>query len=128
MLGQAGGGSAFIGCCNSKFPNAKGAWYCKRKNLSTSGGNRARSYQRVGTPAFPGDAAGDMIALSWRIWTGKSAIPECYSAANLTCLPSDTGQAIHSCASAATSASIWASVWVGPGVRRSRSVPRGTVG
>jgi CoA-transferase family III len=42
--------------------------------------------------------------------------------------PNGRSSAFHVSTSACTRASIWASVWRGPGVMRSRSVPRGTVG
>ena len=51
-----------------------------------------------------------------------------YSAARRTYSPLPTGQAAHSSVSAAISVAISASVWTGEGVKRMRSVPRGTVG
>jgi sulfur-oxidizing protein SoxY len=51
-----------------------------------------------------------------------------YSAANRTISPCDTGHAVQSSDRASTKRSICASVCSGDGVKRMRSVPRGTVG
>jgi hypothetical protein len=70
-----------------------------------------------GTPWRPGMTAEDSACTNWKI---LSLPPRPYATAR--CAGS---RMVHS---ASTSASIIASVCSGPGVRRSRSSPRGTVG